>query len=268
MAWAVSQKAAETAARRTVCIMKQPTACTTTTSPHEYPSAPTGIGGGGRRVVRPVHQAGFTLIELVMIIVLIGVLAVYTLPKFDYSGPQVAAASRKLIEDLRYAQSLAVNTQIRHGVVFSSCSGGSSGCVQYQVTQFDKNWNQAQFDASGNSLTQCYQNDSDQILVNCQQVLDPLTGQPMIVQMTGSTQGVTVGTTLNGLTIQFDDSGTPWAGQGPLGTQHVPLQNNTNNTLTIQSGTCSASLTVTTTTGLVGPQVSYQGTTTPEVQCT
>ena len=257
--------------------MKQPTAQKKTTLQRTFPSGPACIRAGADRVVRPVHQGGFTLVELVIIIVLIGILAVVAIPSFDYTNTQAAAATRKLIEDLRYAQNLAVSTQIRHGLVFSNistvCSDPNSVCAQYQVTQFDHNWNPAQFDATGHSLTQCYQNDTNQVLVDCQQVLDPLTGQPMIVQMTGVTQGVTLGTTLNGLTIQFDASGKPWAGQGG---QHVPLQSSSlpaqsypvpNNTLTIQAGTCSASLTITVTTGLVASPAVIPGTTAPMVTC-
>jgi len=239
--------------------MEQPAPRTKRVFLHASLPGPAGSRGASR-------QAGFSLVELVIVIVLIGVLAVVATPRFDYTGPQAAAVSRKLIEDLRYAQSLAISTQIRHGLVFSNCGGPGTGCTQYQIAEFDLNWEQASFDANGNSQTKCYQSDQDQIQVDCGQVLDPLTGQPMIVQMTDTMQGVTLNTTLENQTIQFDASGRPWADHG---TSHKWLQESPSpdNTIDIHAGTCVAHLTVAVTTGLVGTPVTIAGTTTPEVQC-
>lgn len=50
-----------------------------------------------------MRQHGFTLIELVLVMVLVGILAVYAAPRLG-SGYDVAAARDELIEALRYAQ--------------------------------------------------------------------------------------------------------------------------------------------------------------------
>ena len=56
-----------------------------------------------------IHEAGFTLVELVAVILLLGILAAFALPKFfelgSYSG---RAAYDEVASALRYAQKLAV----------------------------------------------------------------------------------------------------------------------------------------------------------------
>lgn len=51
---------------------------------------------------------GFTLIELVMVIVVVGVIAIYAAPRFDRSGFEAAQAREELKEALRYAQEMSM----------------------------------------------------------------------------------------------------------------------------------------------------------------
>ncbi|MEW6325020.1 MAG: prepilin-type N-terminal cleavage/methylation domain-containing protein [Nitrospirota bacterium] len=168
----------------------------------------------------PRPQAGFTLIELVIIILIIGVLTIFALPKFDQSGAQVAAVAKKLTEDLRYAQGRAVATQIPHGVVFSGCTGGN--CTQYRI---------AEFDAAGMPTVSAK---------------DPLTGQDFVVEMTGPFDQVILDTTLPNQQAYFDWTGSPFAGPG------VTLTAATN-AITVQAGVHNCPLTITVTTGLITP---------------
>ena len=50
------------------------------------------------------REAGFTLIELVMVMVLIGIIAIYALPRMQPDIFDLRVASQELAEALRYAQ--------------------------------------------------------------------------------------------------------------------------------------------------------------------
>ena len=65
------------------------------------------------------QYAGFTLIEVLMVIALVGVLAALVLPSAEPSiNDQLRATARILATDLAYAQSLAVTNNSRYRVVF------------------------------------------------------------------------------------------------------------------------------------------------------
>ena len=53
-------------------------------------------------------EGGFTLIELVIVIALIGALAAIAVPKFSPADTTVAAQADRLARDLRHAQSMAM----------------------------------------------------------------------------------------------------------------------------------------------------------------
>ncbi len=68
-----------------------------------------------------MNHKGFTLIELVMVIVLIGILAVVAAPNLgDMSGMKTGAFVDKLEANVRYAQNLAMSRNIRHRVYFNT----------------------------------------------------------------------------------------------------------------------------------------------------
>lgn len=57
---------------------------------------------------RSPSQSGFTLIELVVVLVLLGILAAYVAPKFDSSESTTGAQAELLAQNIRHAQAIAV----------------------------------------------------------------------------------------------------------------------------------------------------------------
>jgi MSHA pilin protein MshC len=55
-----------------------------------------------------IRQHGFTLIELIMVIILIGIIAAYAAPRFNRDAYDARAASVEIIEAIRYAQTMAM----------------------------------------------------------------------------------------------------------------------------------------------------------------
>jgi prepilin-type N-terminal cleavage/methylation domain-containing protein len=64
---------------------------------------------------------GFTLVELIMVVVLIGILAVSVVPKFvDTSGFSLAGGAAMAAADIRYTQELAMGTHSSKTIVFTT----------------------------------------------------------------------------------------------------------------------------------------------------
>ena len=63
-------------------------------------------------------RKSFTVIELVMVMVIIGVLSVISMPVIitSYSSIKIDGAYKQLKQDIRYAQQLAVSRQVVHGI--------------------------------------------------------------------------------------------------------------------------------------------------------
>jgi MSHA pilin protein MshC len=73
---------------------------------------------------RAMSISGFTLIELVMVIVLIGILAVFAAPKLlDVTSMRAGSFVDKLRVDIRFAQNLAMTRNLRSRVYFNGTGG-------------------------------------------------------------------------------------------------------------------------------------------------
>jgi len=75
---------------------------------------------------------GFTLIELVMVIVILGVLAVTVMPRTTTTKGSVRlrAACQKVVSDLRFMQQMAIAQQVRFGISFDT---GDESYFGYRV---------------------------------------------------------------------------------------------------------------------------------------
>lgn len=73
------------------------------------------------------EERGFTLVELLMVIVIVGILGVVAVVRFNPRATALASAVQEASTAVRYAQELALTTHRVHGIRF-----GVSGNV-YQV---------------------------------------------------------------------------------------------------------------------------------------
>ena len=70
-----------------------------------------------------IRWSGVTIVELVLVILILGVIAIGIGPKFDaYYAVDLRSAVRTLVSDIRYAQSQAIATRIRCGLTFDAAT--------------------------------------------------------------------------------------------------------------------------------------------------
>ncbi|MCE5195238.1 MAG: prepilin-type N-terminal cleavage/methylation domain-containing protein [Nitrospiraceae bacterium] len=65
------------------------------------------------------REAGFTLIESVMVIVLIAILSAVVFLRNPFDAIKLNSAVRKVFSDIRYTQKLAISNQTRAGITFN-----------------------------------------------------------------------------------------------------------------------------------------------------
>jgi prepilin-type N-terminal cleavage/methylation domain-containing protein len=164
-----------------------------------------------------MNRKGFTLIELVMIIVLIGILAVFMAPRTpDVGGTKAGVFAHKLRADIRYAQNLAMTQNMRYRVFLNMGPGPASGYAVMNDSNGNGTWGEAGEIAP-----------------------DPAGGGDLVVNLnTGEFTGITVGTPANGGTgfVEFNSLGSPTAG----GVTTIRVYANgtaVGNDITIEAGT-------------------------------
>jgi MSHA pilin protein MshC len=141
-----------------------------------------------------MNNRGFTLLELVMVIVLLGIIAFYAAPRLGtVASANAGAFVDKLRVDVRYAQDLAMTRNKRSRVYFNGT--GTAPAAGYAVVQ-------------DNSATS-----------NCSSfapAVDPAYyGNLAIALNTGSYAGITVVPTLT--CLEYDSMGIPYDCSANLG---------------------------------------------------
>jgi type II secretory pathway pseudopilin PulG len=157
--------------------------------------------------------AGFSLIELLILCLIVGILSVFVATEFYVSttNTKLGAAAAKLRTDIIYAQSLSFSQQVNHGVIFTPPS-------TYSV----------------------YRQTISNIVPN------PLSGDVYTVNYaTDSTfNGITFSLPSFGSRLEFDERGIPYSDGGV-----TPLVSD--GTITLSNGIANVTVTVTKNTGKV-----------------
>lgn len=89
--------------------------------------------------IRSGHEDGFTLVELVVIILLLGILAFTAIPRFlDKGAIDVSVMAEQLANDIRYTQSLAMTSGQRNRINLTAATyqitTSSGGLLTHPVT--------------------------------------------------------------------------------------------------------------------------------------
>ena len=131
------------------------------------------------------RQAGYTLIELVVVMILIGIITALAIPRFV--SPKAGPVSRRLLSDIRYAKELAIRFQN---------TSGNPCCGVYIINS---------------TSYRVFTNNDPNIAAK-----DPQTGTDYVVTMSKKFSGVTFTypTSFSGNILKFDSLGTPFEGSG------------------------------------------------------
>jgi MSHA pilin protein MshC len=131
-----------------------------------------------------MRARGFTLTELIVVIVLSGIIAAVVVPRFSQNTVELSGQAEQVARDIRYAQTLSMTR---------GAALGSQGryCIFFTATGY-------QFRSNGNSYaTPC-----------SVAVAHPATGSSAAIVLSGST-AVPPPANLTGSYIEFDTKGQP-----------------------------------------------------------
>lgn len=141
-----------------------------------------------------MNAKGFTLIELVMILVLVGIIAAVVAPRLGtVSNTKASVFVNKLRADIRYAQNLAMSRNQRYRVYVNTAPAPASGYAVVNDTNGNGAWGEAGEFA-----------------------VDPAGGGNLSVTLNaGEYAGITVSTPPGGY-LEFNSLGSPTTGGAAL----------------------------------------------------
>lgn len=170
-------------------------------------------GRGVASLMNMVNEKGVTLVELIVILVLIGILAVFVAPRMaDVTATKAGAFTDKLRADIRHARNLAMAENRRYRVFINTAPAPVP---------------------DGYAIVNDANNDGWGATAAAEVAQDPAGGGPLsVILNAGEYEGITISPDA---TIEFDARGTPILGGGTV--------------LTVNPG--GATVTVTPRTGAV-----------------
>ncbi len=179
-------------------------------------------------IFNPKSKKGFTLLELVLVIVLIGILSVFVVPMLpNVTTMKAGSFADKLRADIRYAQSLAMRGNDRVRVYFNGTGGGG-------VT------------APATGYAVAYDSSSTNNCGSFASVSDPSgSGNLTVMLMSGSFANISVTPTT--ACVEYDTLGRPYDCSGNLGSC-ITTASASNITITVNP---SGGVTITAQTGAV-----------------
>jgi MSHA pilin protein MshC len=140
---------------------------------------------------------GFTLLELIVVLLLVGILAVIALPRMSQNTIELSGQAEQVARDIRYAQTLSMTR---------GAALGSQGryCIFFTATGY-------QFRHNANSYaTPC-----------TTAVAHPATGSTAAIVLSGGT--AVAAANLTGNYLEFDTKGQPSSFTAPAGNATITL---------------------------------------------
>lgn len=161
---------------------------------------------------------GFTLIETVIVMVIVIIIAATVIIRWNFDPMKLNSAVRKVAEDIRYAQKLAISTQTRCGIFFNNAT---------TYTIFE---NSSTADPAPSTADPCS---------TAPDGADPDTANDFIVNFNDSRCSNYSGVAFTAMpTIYFNSLGTPVDATGTaIATQTVTVTYKTNKNITVETNT-------------------------------